>query len=197
MRPAGIIALATPPTAPRDEPRGGRPSAPGHAAGQGRARRATPRRSRSSRMTRAAATRSGSCEMVRASQSMYEGSNEAISPSAWSWNFPNATTVAIAASSVGGSGARQPRTRRRWVGPVGSEARSGSPPIWMGPGSTGPRCLAPGPVVVAFRGRSVPDVSRRPVTGREGGSGGGPDRWRPTPASVAPDGAPSPVRSSW
>ena len=77
--------------------RGDRPCPAGFGAGTGpvphRAGaagwRRRPRTSRSSRSTRAAATRSGSREIVRASQSMYVGSKSATWPSVWPWNLPN------------------------------------------------------------------------------------------------------------
>ena len=92
----------------------------------GRGWRRMPRTSRSSWSTRAAATRSGSREIVRASQSMYVGSKSATWPSVWPWNLPNSIGQARAASSDGGSGGRKLCWRARPIGPFGWEARSGS-----------------------------------------------------------------------
>ena len=56
-------------------------------------------------MTRAAATRSRSCVIVEAIQSMYDGSNAAISPSVWPWNLPKL--------HLDGLGLRESRAGRR------------------------------------------------------------------------------------
>ena len=95
-------------------------------SGVGCVRRTIPRWSRSSCMTRAAMVRSGSRWTARASQSMYDGSNAAISSSRWPWNLPNGTTKACASSSEGRGGGRKPRMRSRSSGPVGCDARNGS-----------------------------------------------------------------------
>ena len=95
-------------------------------AGAGCVRRGTPLESRSVWTTRAAATSSGSRVTVPATQSMYDGSNAAISPSVCPWNLPNSMTCSRARSSRGGFGRRKLRMRPRSSGPVGVEARGSS-----------------------------------------------------------------------
>ena len=63
--------------------------------------------------------------IVEAIQSMYDGSNAAISPSVWPWNLPNGISVARATARLGGVGGRKRRTRDRTSGPLGSDARRG------------------------------------------------------------------------
>jgi len=155
-------------------------------------RRTTPRRSRSARTTRAAATSSGSRAIIPAIQSMYEGSNAATCPSVWPWNLPNCSSTASASASAGGTGGRKPRTRPRLSGPVGSEARKGS----RGSGSvrSGGQPARNGPFrdppSVWLRARYVAVVSTRAVTGRVGRGDGGPLR---EPAAARPLVLPCPA----
>jgi hypothetical protein len=184
----GDRAFRGPARAAGDRPQADRPAG----ARSGRTRRTTPRRSRSSRRTRAAPTRSRSVVIVLASQSMYDGSNAAISPSVWPRNLPNPTSCARASGSDG-AGAR----RKRWIrprsrGPFGSEARGGSRSAARLRRGGWPERPAPRPVV-ALRGRNVSLVSSRPVTGRLGRGRGGPPRRRtgsfssnPRPLGVPP-----------
>lgn len=174
----------------------GQDDGPGQSVGgpggtlDGRVRRTMPRRSRSSRMTRAAASRSGSRRIVEAIQSTYDGSNAAISPRVWPWNFPNGISVAVAAARLGWRGGLKRWTRERTSGPFGSEARRGPisaalERIGAWPGGWPAR---PGRVVVALRGWRTSVVSRRAVTGLVGLGAGGPDGRRSAvdPAAVLP-----------
>src|SRR4051794_17681217 len=122
---------------------------------------------------------------------MYEGSNAAISPRLWSWNFPNEMTVAWASSSDGTGRRRRCSGRWRTSGPVGVEARGGS--RWTGPERAGgwPESgVRPWPLIAWLRGRNVWLVSTRAVTGRDGFGRGGP--LRRAASSVSNDVRPGP-----
>ena len=135
--------------------------------------------------------------MVPASQSTYDGSNATISASVCPWNLPKVTSSPRASSSVGGSTGTCPSRRPRSSGPDGWDARSSGidrPERKGGWPTSGSR--TPGGVVVWLRGRTVLLRSRRPVTGRVRGGGGGPPARLPRVPRPGSPAGPSPGAAS-